>query len=54
MSTMRACADPVANNTEQLFLRALSRTYRWRITGQGLDLLDSAESVVAHLEAVYR
>ena len=54
MSTMRACADPVANNTEQLFLRALSRTYRWRIVGQNLDLLDSSGSVLAQLQPVYR
>lgn len=53
VSTMMACADPIMTNTEQIFLKALPRVTRWRITGADLELLDDAGRVLATLEPVY-
>ena len=50
-STMMACVDGM--ETEQLFLKALGRVNRWRITGQRLELFDGSGSSVARFEAVY-
>lgn len=51
-STMMACADPLAMNTETVFLRALPQVRRWRMTGATLELLDDAGRSVATFEAV--
>lgn len=50
-STMMACAGGM--NTEQAFFAALGRTNRWRVSGDMLELLDSAGNVLARFEAVY-
>jgi heat shock protein HslJ len=39
--------------TEKLFLEALGKTSRFRITRQHLELLDDSGTVLADLEAVY-
>ena len=44
-STKMAC--PSGMETETAFLPALQRVARWRITGQQLELSDSAGAVVA-------
>lgn len=53
MSTMMACADPIAMNTETVFLRALPQVRRWRITGATLELLDDGGRSVATFEVVH-
>jgi len=52
MSTMRACADPIAMNAETVFLRQLPLVRRWRMTGQILELLDDSGRVLATFEAI--
>jgi len=47
--TMMACTTGM--DVEQRFKAALSHVNRWKIDGQGLDLLDSDGAVVAHFEA---
>jgi len=53
LSTAMACADPVMTNTEQVFLKALLKVTRWRISAANLELLDDAGRVVATFEPVY-
>jgi len=48
-ATKMAC--PGAMETENAFLPALGRVARWRISGQRLELLDSAGAVVARFDA---
>ena len=48
-ATKMAC--PGAMETENAFLPALGRVARWRISGQQLELLDSAGAVVARFDA---
>jgi heat shock protein HslJ len=48
-STKMAC--PGAMETENAFLPALARVAKWRSSGQQLELLDAAGSVVARFEA---
>ena len=52
MSTMRACADPIAMNAETVFLRQLPLVRQWRMTGQILELLDDSGRVLATFEAI--
>jgi heat shock protein HslJ len=47
--TMMACADGM--ETEKAFLEALTKVKSFRITGQGLDLLDGDGNVLATFEA---
>jgi heat shock protein HslJ len=49
--TMMAC--PHGMDTENLFLAALDRVSRARVSGQRLELLDASGSVVARFEAVH-
>jgi heat shock protein HslJ len=48
VSTMKACTN--AMDTEKAFLDALGQVRQWRITGQELELLDSAGTVLARFE----
>ena len=48
-STKMAC--PSGMETETAFLPALQRVARWRITGQQLELSDSAGALVARFDA---
>ena len=48
-STKMACQDGM--DVETSFLPALQRVARWRITGQRLELLDTAGAVVARFDA---
>ena len=51
VGTLMACPDGM--ETEKLFLEALGKTGRFRITRQHLELLDASGTVLADLEAVY-
>ena len=48
-ATKMAC--PGAMDTENAFLPALARVVKWRLSGQHLELLDGAGTVVARFEA---
>lgn len=48
-STKMACRDGM--DTEATFLAALLRAAKWRVTGQQLELSDSAGAVLARFEA---
>ena len=50
-STKMACVDGM--ETEQAYLNALGRVYRWRISGQSLELFDFRGNGLARFEAVY-
>ena len=52
-STMMACVEAASMSTERVFLGALGRVTRWRITGQRLDLFDASGTTLVRLEAVY-
>ncbi len=47
-STMMAC--PGGMDTEKKFLKVLGQVKRWRITAQGLELMDGSGKVVAVFE----
>lgn len=49
--TEKACAE--GKETEKAFLDALSKTRRWKIKGQQLELLDSKGTGLAQLEVRY-
>lgn len=51
-STMMRCPPPL-DVTENLLREVLSKTKRWRITGEILELYDTDGSAIAILEAVY-
>jgi heat shock protein HslJ len=38
-------------DTEQAFLQSLERVSKWKITGQSLELFDSAGKVLAQFKA---
>ena len=48
--TKMACAQGM--DTEKLFVQALPKVKTYKISGQSLDLLDSAGKALAHFEAV--
>ncbi len=50
VGTKVACAQGM--DTEKLFVQALPKVKTYKITGQALDLLDSAGKVLAQFEAV--
>jgi heat shock protein HslJ len=47
--TRMAC--PEGMDTEQAFLQSLERVSKWKITGQSLELFDSAGKVLAQFKA---
>jgi copper homeostasis protein (lipoprotein) len=48
-STRMACLE--GNDTEQAFLETLRQVHKWKITGQYLELFDTAGNLVARFEA---
>ena len=47
--TMMACSESM--ETEKAYVEALTRTRKWRIEGQQLELLDDAGNVLAVFRA---
>jgi heat shock protein HslJ len=47
ISTRRACAEPRGNELERAYVAAVESTRRYRITGEGLELLDDGGRIVA-------